>query len=1202
MVKKLFTLLVHPLLWLVIGLIALLLVVWLVGPQLAVAQWRPLETEQARWVTIVLMVSAAIARMIWKTWKARRTNERVVQQLVVATPAMTRDEPGQAEVKLLDERFQKALQQLQQIRFGPPTGGVAGTWRDFSARLGKRHLYELPWYLIIGASGSGKTTALLNAGLRFPLASSLGEQAVRGVGGTRNCDWWFTDEAVLIDTAGRYTTQTSQPAADAQAWEGFLDLLKKARPRQPVNGVMVTVSVPDLLLQSSEQRRQHAAAVRQRVQELHQRLGIRFPIYVLVTKCDLLAGFTDYLGDVDKDTRETPWGFTFALDDESRRGGTVNVPAFMATMGGELDALEQRLTDGLIDRLQSERDPQRRARIYNFPQQFANTKQVLREFTEQVFSPSQYEARPLLRGIYFVSGTQEGTPIDRMLGQFARSFGLSRDSIPSHQGAGKSFFLTRLLRDVVFAEGGLAGTNLKWERRRGLIAWSGYALLAVLTVGSVLVWANSYRNNQRYVAQVNTSVDAAHKLLQAVPTGASSDVLSLLPVLDATKNLAQTTPGTLPSGSTGFGLDQADKLNAAARQAHQRLLVEGLMPRIARRVELHLRDGQNPELAYEALKTYVMLNEPSRFNADALRLFVLADWEASLPRDVTNEQRASLEQHLGEMLAQGPAISPLAQDKSQLAQTRTRLAATPLPERIYRRLKRQGVGSDFAEFTIAKAAGPQGALVFRRASGEPLTKGIPGLYTFDGYHKGLTKEVTRVADQLAEEENWVLGLGSAGTIDPAKRQRAADEVRRMYLTEYAQIWEKYIGDLRTVTPQNLAQAIQTARVLSAPDNPLVPLFKAFSRETTLAAAAPGVVGKAESTVRDAVQKARDLANVFGSTQAPTMPAGTRIEHMVDNRFVQLRQFVSAPEGQAAPVTRVVELINEVYMHLNTTDAAVKGGNAPPPPDVPNKAKGEAARLPEPVRSIVSNLATSGTTAALHATRGNLSQAVNSQIGDFCRQAVTGRYPFVRASSRDVTQEDFARLFAPGTGMFDDFFQKQLQPHVDTSKRPWSFREQAGTSMGGPGTLVTFQRAKLIGDTFFRGGGGVPGLRLEFKPVEMDTSITQFSLDVDGQLLKYAHGPPIPMSIQWPGPRGSGQVRLQLSPPSATGASGMVKEGPWALFRLLDSVQVDPGSAPEKFRVTFVVEGRKAVFDVTTSSVRNPFRLRELEEFNCPSGL
>src|SRR5207249_8737938 len=129
-----------------------------------------------------------------------------------------------------------------------------------------------------------------------------------GVGGTRNCDWWFTDEAVFLDTAGRYTTQQSDRDVDTGAWKGFLRLLKKSRPRRPVNGVFVTISVADLLQHAPREAEQHAEALRARVQELYQELGVRLPIYVLVTKTDLLAGFSQFFAAIGKDEPGPAWG------------------------------------------------------------------------------------------------------------------------------------------------------------------------------------------------------------------------------------------------------------------------------------------------------------------------------------------------------------------------------------------------------------------------------------------------------------------------------------------------------------------------------------------------------------------------------------------------------------------------------------------------------------------------------------------------------------------------------------------------------------------------------------------------------------------------------------------------------------------------------------------------------------------------------
>jgi type VI secretion system protein ImpL len=150
--------------------------------------------------------------------------------------------------------------------------------------------------------------------------------------------------------------------------------------------------------------------------------------------------------------------------------------------------------------------------------------------------------------------------------------------------------------------------------------------------------------------------------------------------------------------------------------------------------------------------------------------------------------------------------------------------------------------------------------------------------------------------------------------------------------------------------------------------------------------------------------------------------------------------------------------------------------------------------------------------------------------------------------------------------------------------------------------VQLQRAQLIRDVFFRGGGKTVSLRFDFKPIEMDDSITQFLLDVDGQVVRYAHGPQQPTPIQWPGPRGTSQVRLQIEPKRVGADSGLVFEGPWALFKLLDRAQIDAGPQPERFNVTFRVDNRRAVFEVVASSVQNPFKMRELEQFQCPGRL
>lgn len=1189
--------------WLLAALLLALLIalVWIVGPLLAIGTLRPLDGPVAPWVASGALVATAAALLAWRLWRARRTNRKVVDQLMAA-PAAPAAAAESADMAAVREHFASALQTLRRARFG---GSDAATsrWQRWTRGLTARYLYELPWYLIIGAPGAGKTTALRNAGLRFPLAEQTGERALRGVGGTRNCDWWFTDQAVLIDTAGRFTTQDSDQASDRATWSGFLALLKSSRARQPLNGVLVTVSVAELLAGSAAERATHAARVRERVQELHEQLGIRLPVYLLVTKCDLMAGFVESFDALDREARATPWGFTF----DAAPG------AWQQAFGVEFDALQARLDGGLLERLQSEPDPQRRARVYGFPAQFVALRAPLQEFVEQVFAPSPFETEPMLRGVYFVSGTQEGSPIDRVLGAVARRYRIEHAMLPPLQASGRSYFLQRLLTEVVFAEHGLAGTDRRWERRRGLAVAGGYALLGLAALGMLVAWTVSWRGNRAYVDAVASRVDEVAALVQATPNRPNADLLPILPALEATRALAASglEAASVPGASSmagaeaahapwslRFGLYQGRKLDGAARHAYERMLVDAMLPRLALRVEEQLRAVDQPAAQYESLKAYLMLYDPAHFDAGALDAHVERDWEARLGRELTKPQRENLSRHLDALLAKGPSAPPLPQDQALVQAVRTQLVAQPLAQRVYDRLRQRGLGEAFPEFDAVRAGGGNVPNVFTRASGLPLTRGVPGLYTYDGYHKGFQSVVAEVTRQLADEQTWVLGVESSASA-PGDSAALVDDVRRLYLQDYRDTWKAYIEDLRLQPVGTVAQSIEKTRFLAAPDNPLVPLTRAISRQTTLLAGEEGTLARRAEDVTARVRER--VLGALGQHATGTAAGADRegpIERIVDDEFAALRRMVQAPEGGKAPIEGVIARLGELQVLLTAVDAALKGGGAPPPSPLPNQLRAEAANTPEPLRSLLETLGGASARVALLQLRETLSREVRTLVGELCTQAITGRYPFEAGSPRDVTQADFAALFGPG-GRFDQM-QQRLAPFIDTGRRPWRFRPVDGTPLGTDlGTLPQFERAAVIRETFFAAGAAGPSLRMTLRPVEMDSALREFTLDVDGQIVRYAHGPQIPTAVAWPGPRGTNVVRVMVQP--SIGA-GMVEEGPWALMRLFERVQMTPGPSAERFRASFEIGGQRAVFDVTMSSVRSPFRLPELRAFACPLGL
>ncbi len=407
---------------------------------------------------IVRLVIILVILLVWlgaNLWLDRRQKKRdaALAAGVADAGAATQDKAAAEELAALSEKLKNSLSLLRKA------SGSSG------------YLYEQPWYVIIGPPGAGKTTALLNAGLKFPLAAELGQGAVAGVGGTRLCDWWFTEQAVLIDTAGRYTTQDSDASTDKAGWEGFLDLLKRTRQRQALNGVVVAISLADIAAAPREERLAHARAIRKRIKELTARLDLKLPVYALLTKADLLAGFTEFFDDLDEEKRGQVWGTTFPAQDANP----------VSKFDAEFKQLVLRLDERLIDLLERERSPDRRSLIAGFPAQVASLEAPLNEFLAEAFGGSTLDPAPYLRGVYFTSGTQEGTPIDRLTGALSRAFGIDQRRAPSLRAAsGRSYFLSRLLKDVIFGEAMLAGQNPAQRRRRVLLQSVGYAAVAVV--------------------------------------------------------------------------------------------------------------------------------------------------------------------------------------------------------------------------------------------------------------------------------------------------------------------------------------------------------------------------------------------------------------------------------------------------------------------------------------------------------------------------------------------------------------------------------------------------------------------------------------------------------------------------------------------------------------------------------------------------
>ncbi|CAA9889690.1 IcmF1 [Candidatus Methylobacter favarea] len=1170
-----------------LGVLALGLFIWFLGPLFAFAEYEPLGPEIHRLGLIGAIAVFWLIIRIWTFFKAKNKSSQVLAALVTnSEPVLSADEQAtQDELQTLKERLQEALTMLKKTRLG-----------GFS---GQQFLYQLPWYIIIGPPGAGKTTLLKNSDLKFPLSGRFGKEAIRGVGGTRNCDWWFADEAILLDTAGRYTTQDSHEKVDQGAWLGFLKLLKKYRSRRPINGAIIAVSLSDLLEQNKAEQQSLAISIRKRIQELHEHFNIRFPVYVLFTKCDLLAGFMEFFDELDRDKRAQVWGMTFKLEEEATIKAVEQFPS-------EFDILGQQLQNQLIAKLERERGRERRNLIYTFPQQFNSLNTLIQAFLDEVFQPTRFEYSVLLRGVYFTSATQEGSPIDRIMGSLANSFGLDRQNITTSASQGKSFFINRLLRQVIFAESGLAGANLKLENKRAWLQRGAFTAVGAITLLMAAVWLTSFVKNKAYIHEVAEQTASLQQQVNNLDPR-QNDLLSVLPLLDRARHMpggyAEQQEGT--PWALDFGLYQGDKLGNAAVSLYRKLLKELFLSRLMLRIEQQLQNNtNNTDYLYEGLKAYLMLGEPSHYDRDVLRNWVTLDWKHNLPLEITNEQRQVLEDHLNTLLEVRPVPLPRPLNRELINQTRGLLENTPIAERIYGRLMLELRNNNLPDFRVSEKAGRDASLVLSSQSGNPLTKGVPGLFTCSGYRDVFLKNKERLINQQINEK-WVLGTKQEKSLTDSDLLMLRENVLKHYLEDYIEPWEALLKDIQLKPFSSQTQMVEVLNIIAGENSPLRLFLEAVDQETSM-----NCLNKKDKTLLDKASEklitARStLDSIIKTTPEAQISARPEITtNLVTNHFKELHQLVQAKEGTPSPLEHSLSLLNELYVFLNSLlhasgDELVleqrKQVN-----QVIGKVKLEGKRNPFPVNNLMNNIAEGSRNLLSGGIRNHINSMWKANALPFCQKAIQGLYP-ISSSSREITFEDFTYFFGPG-GLMDEFFKKYLAASVEKKGQNWSWNKTSDTESGiSSASLKQFQMADTIKNIFFRMGKQSPNVSFKLKPISMSADIIQFILDVDGQVLTYAHGPVRPVSMKWPGPNDSGQVRIQLLPPLG-GNSGLSKEGPWALFRMFDEAQISRTSNPTLFIMNFNIQGREAKFELRADSAINPFQLTDLQSFKCLTNL
>ncbi|MBJ7223518.1 MULTISPECIES: type VI secretion protein IcmF/TssM N-terminal domain-containing protein [unclassified Brenneria] len=530
--------------------LAAMLACWFLLPH-----WVP--QQDGVWVAMALVTAFCLLLIVLRQYRRIRA-EHNIENLVQLE--MDRSVGAQSEFRdqqVLRERLRHAIALLRTARAASGGGSSA--------------LYDLPWYLVLGMSASGKTSLLTRSGLSATVAG--GKTGLED-GGTQHCDWYFSPEAVLIDTAGRYLMDDQS----AGEFTDFLRLLRRQRRKPAINGLVLVVSLPELVQDSPEERQRLAERLVTRIEEYTACLGVNPPIYLVLSKADLLPGFEPAFGSLDAAARQQPLGITFALSELHQGGARKALEAkflqLLASLGRHVDG--QLLGQG----------GRADGRMLNFPGYIGELSGVLGGFLEHFEQAAQGRATPVLRGLYFTSALQAGHGLPPLLDEATgerfslQPAPLEGEAAEAERRGDRSYFITDTFRRVIFPDRDLSLYYSRQGRRKSLAP--ALTVAALLAGVALLAWeGTSFYNNRLWLADTSARLHTIGDRGQA-----GGEALEFL--RERLAELETHRRDGVPLGLAA-GLYSGGDLRPALRDAYRHQLQVQVLEPIGRDLQLRLR-------------------------------------------------------------------------------------------------------------------------------------------------------------------------------------------------------------------------------------------------------------------------------------------------------------------------------------------------------------------------------------------------------------------------------------------------------------------------------------------------------------------------------------------------------------------------------------------------------------------------------------
>lgn len=1166
---------------LLLGLAATLLLVaiWWLGPQWTWREQQPLASVAHRSVaSLVLMLVPLIGWLVvlrtrFRRLQAERRQARAAEQ-DRALPLV------QAQEKALSQGLDRYLDN-------------AG---------GPRALYRLPWYLVMGDEQAGKTSFIDCTDQRFTLTriDQVQAQGRQTEALAYPVGWWVSDDAVLIDPPGAFIRQqpaassaadapaesapSCVPGAQARLWDHLLGWLLRNRSQRALNGVVLVVDLPALLHGTPEQRVALAHRLRTRLYEVSSHLGSRLPLYVVLSKFDLLDGFDQFYSKLSAARRENLLGFTFKLD---------AVDAFDAWLD-EYDEHYGRflvtLQEQLIDQLDVLVKAPPCGRLFSLYGALTGLRPILLAFLRETLVSDRYSTPALVRGVYWSSVMQQGDMRNAFVREAAQPY---KTKLPLREGKAQgkalAYFIQQAFRRVIYQEAGLAGDNVRVARSKRQLLWVGSGVGILAFSIALASWQRYFDINGSKAASVlaKSQEYSHHQVDQRLdPTGRN-----LLAPLDQIRDAVAVFGDYRVAwpGVADLGLYQGRNIGPTVDDAYLSLLSRRFLPALASGV-IDAMNAAPPgsEQQMAALRVYRMIEDRHSRRPEWVEDWMARQWQKAFPGQGQLQQ--DLMHHLKYALAY--ADTDLPQYREHVSNVQQALRKLPLPQRVYEGLKQQAHEQLHTGLNLRHQVGPAFDVVYQPSfgarQGEEAVQ-LPPMLTAKGFRDYFEPRSQRFAE-MAMVDQWALGERAQLDYSSVDREALTERLHNLYSADYVDSWRRALNAFTVVDFHDLDHGVTVLEQLTGPAAPLQRLLHTVRDNTSLASPAvvevPGEVGSLRPvTGNPEKQQTQAIQRAFAGLGAMLQVTGDKPSYYDETLGAVSAVLDYAKAVQDSP-DRGKAALQAVHQRFSMSGQ-----------DPIGTLQRVATGLPEPINHQVRKLADQTAQVLNVEALRELERRWDAEVYSFFQQRLAGRYPFV-VRAPDASLDDFEAFFGPKGRLkqFDDQYLKVfLKDNLEALQSG-----QHGQSLIRPDVIEQLELAERIRETFFDQRGKL-SVQFSIEPLGLSANQRTSLLDLDGQLIAYTHGPTRITGIVWPNTMGQ-QVRSNLTLLRQNGNSSSLEyRGPWSMFRLLSRGSLN-GRTATSVDLSFRTGDGVMRYRLNAEKAFNPITQQPFKGFRLPRGL